>query len=78
MRISTRWTCRETARCVFSLFLILVTVVGAFAQNAVKGKVKDEQGQGLPGVSVVVKGTTAGTVTTTMVRIRLMHHPPEH
>lgn len=63
MRISTRWTCRETARCVFSLFLILVTVVGAFAQNAVKGKVKDEQGQGLPGVSVVVKGTTAGTVT---------------
>ncbi|MCF2442723.1 TonB-dependent receptor [Dyadobacter sp. CY345] len=63
MRISTRWTCRETARYALSLFLILVTVVGAFAQNTVKGSVKDEQGQGLPGVSVVVKGTTAGTVT---------------
>ncbi|WP_167268717.1 SusC/RagA family TonB-linked outer membrane protein [Dyadobacter arcticus] len=33
------------------------------AQNVVKGKIKDEQGQPLPGVSVVVKGTTAGTVT---------------
>lgn len=63
MRISTRWTCRESARYVFSLLLILLTVVGAFAQNTVKGKVKDDQGQGLPGVSVVVKGTTAGTVT---------------
>lgn len=63
MRFSTRWTYRETARCVFSLLLILITVVGAFAQNTVKGKVKDDQGLGLPGVSVVVKGTTAGTVT---------------
>ncbi|GGM78352.1 SusC/RagA family TonB-linked outer membrane protein [Dyadobacter beijingensis] len=40
-----------------------MTVVGAFAQNTIKGKIKDEQGQPLPGVSVVVKGTTAGTVT---------------
>ncbi|MEO6282081.1 MAG: TonB-dependent receptor [Dyadobacter sp.] len=37
--------------------------MGAFAQNAIKGKIKDEQGQSLPGVSVVVKGTTAGTVS---------------
>jgi TonB-linked SusC/RagA family outer membrane protein len=37
--------------------------VGAFAQNTIKGKIKDEQGQPLPGVSVVVKGTTSGTVT---------------
>ncbi|KQS34289.1 TonB-dependent receptor [Dyadobacter sp. Leaf189] len=35
----------------------------AHAQNTVKGRIKDEQGQALPGVSVVVKGTTAGTVT---------------
>lgn len=28
-----------------------------------KGKVNDEQGQGLPGVSVLVKGTSTGTVT---------------
>ena len=63
MRFSTGLTYRNQIRCVFSFLLSLVTVIGAFAQDAVKGKVKDEQGQGLPGVSVVVKGTTAGTVT---------------
>ncbi len=63
MRISTGLNYRRQARYVFSLFLSLIATIGAFAQDAVKGKVKDEQGQGLPGVSVVVKGTTAGTVT---------------
>ena len=63
MRISTRWTYRGTPRYAFSLFLLFVSVVGAYAQNTIKGAVKDEQGTGLPGVSVVVKGTTAGTVT---------------
>ncbi len=63
MRFSTGWTPRAVSRSVFSLCLALVTVVGAFAQNTIKGKIKDEQGQPLPGVSVVVKGTTAGTVT---------------
>ncbi len=36
-----------------------------FAQNVVTGSVKDDTGQFLPGVSVVVKGTTNGTVTDT-------------
>ncbi|WP_221394175.1 TonB-dependent receptor [Dyadobacter sp. NIV53] len=63
MRISTRWTYRSVQRYAFSLFLSLLTVVGAFAQETVKGKVKDDQSTGLPGVSVVVKGTTSGTVT---------------
>ena len=63
MRFSTGWTPRAVSRSVFSLCLVLVTVMGAFAQNTIKGKIKDEQGQALPGVSVVVKGTTAGTVT---------------
>jgi TonB-linked SusC/RagA family outer membrane protein len=63
MRFSTGWIPRASSRSVFSLFLILATVMGAFAQNAIKGKIKDEQGQSLPGVSVVVKGTTAGTVS---------------
>ncbi|WAC15416.1 TonB-dependent receptor [Dyadobacter pollutisoli] len=39
-------------------------MAGAYAQDVtVKGKVSDEQGQGLPGVSVVAKGTSVGTVT---------------
>ncbi|SKB57912.1 SusC/RagA family TonB-linked outer membrane protein [Dyadobacter psychrophilus] len=63
MRISTGWTFRAKSRYVSSLLLVLITVIGAFAQNVVKGTVKDDQGVALPGVSVVVKGTTAGTVT---------------
>ncbi|GAB2556113.1 TonB-dependent receptor [Spirosoma areae] len=34
------------------------------AQSRVTGKVIDQQGQGLPGVSIVVKGTTTGTVSS--------------
>ena len=34
-------------------------------QNAVKGKVTDQSGTPIPGVSVVVKGTTTGTTTDT-------------
>ncbi|WP_425423139.1 SusC/RagA family TonB-linked outer membrane protein [Spirosoma panaciterrae] len=35
----------------------------AFAQTRVSGKVTDAQGLALPGVSIVVKGTTTGTVS---------------
>ena len=35
----------------------------AFAQKSVTGKVVDEHGEGLPGVNVVEKGTTNGTIT---------------
>lgn len=46
------------------LYLVMASVIGAFAQSVpVKGKVTDDQGTGLPGVSVVVKSTTTGTVT---------------
>lgn len=36
----------------------------AFAQSKITGRVLDAQGLALPGVSIVVKGTTTGTVTT--------------
>ena len=53
-------------RLVFcSLFLLgLLGSVGAFAQSKVSGKVVDAQGLALPGVSIVVKGTTTGTVSS--------------
>ncbi|CAG5069767.1 TonB-dependent receptor P3 [Dyadobacter sp. CECT 9623] len=63
MRFSTDWVPRVVSRGIFSLLLMLAFVTAAHAQNTIKGKIKDEQGQALPGVSVVVKGTTAGTVT---------------
>lgn len=44
------------------LFLLVCTV--AMAQTNRTGTVVDETGQGLPGVSVKIKGTTIGTVTS--------------
>ena len=35
----------------------------AFAQNTISGTVTDENGEGLPGVSIIVKGTTSGVIT---------------
>ncbi|WP_025763434.1 SusC/RagA family TonB-linked outer membrane protein [Dyadobacter tibetensis] len=63
MRITTRWSGRERSRFVFSLLLALTTAFGAMAQKSVTGTVKDNKGLALPGVSVVVQGTTSGTVT---------------
>lgn len=64
MRISEREKYRSLTRYFYSLLLTLMVMTGAYAQDVtVKGKVNDEQGQGLPGVSVLVKGTSAGTVT---------------
>lgn len=47
------------------LFLALTFAISAFAQDrTVKGRITDsETGEGVPGVSVFVKGTTKGTVT---------------
>ena len=46
--------------------MFFIGTIGAFAQEArtVNGKVtSSEDGKGIPGVSVFVKGTTIGTVT---------------
>lgn len=45
-------------------FALLFCCIAAFAQNTINGKVVDfENGDPLPGASVVVKGTTTGTST---------------
>jgi len=55
-----KWT-----RMLLSLVLLMVLTTGmAFAQQrTVSGKVLDESGASIPGVSVLAKGTTVGTVT---------------
>ncbi|WP_188814302.1 SusC/RagA family TonB-linked outer membrane protein [Hymenobacter cavernae] len=47
----------------FLLFFLSMTA--AFAQTTVKGTVKDNTGAGLPGVTVLLKGTTIGAATDT-------------
>ena len=53
----------ESRFCALWLVLLLSTV-SAFAQSKVTGRVIDAQGSALPGVSILVRGTTTGTVTT--------------
>src|SRR5688572_5107652 len=50
---------------VFSIVAIQACCVRAWAQTSTKveGSVKSQDGSGLPGVNVVLKGTTAGTTT---------------
>ena len=48
------------------LLLVLVFISGmsyAIAQSAVTGTVTDENGEGIPGANIVIKGTSQGTIT---------------
>jgi TonB-dependent starch-binding outer membrane protein SusC len=51
-------------KLLFLLMVLLVTGISAMAQKTITGKVTDSFGSPLPGVTVVVKGTTTGTVTS--------------
>ena len=46
-----------------SLFIILLISLPLYAQQSIKGVVTDAQGDPLSGVTVLLKGTFAGTVT---------------
>ena len=55
---------RKTLRNYALITLMLMSSVMAFAQSTITGTVIDsETGEGLPGASVVEKGTTNGTIT---------------
>ncbi|MGW8123034.1 SusC/RagA family TonB-linked outer membrane protein [Roseivirga echinicomitans] len=45
------------------MMLVLVSFYAIAQDREVKGKVTDETGQGLPGVNVLIKGTTTGVAT---------------
>ena len=48
------------------LLLVLVFISGlsyAMAQSAVTGTVTDENGEGIPGANIIIKGTSQGTIT---------------
>jgi len=49
-------------RSVFFVLLLLINV-GLMAQQTVSGVVRDQNGQPMTGVTVVVQGTSAGTLT---------------
>ncbi len=62
----TKITIRKSwIQILFLPVLVLVSMTSATAQDlTVTGKITDrETGEGLPGVSVVVQGTSEGTIT---------------
>ncbi|WP_080239694.1 SusC/RagA family TonB-linked outer membrane protein [Spirosoma rigui] len=59
---ATSWL--RANRYYVTFILLLVCSAGVFAQTKVTGRVTDAQGGALPGVSILIKGTTQGTVTT--------------
>lgn len=70
IKISSSWSCKllyVVALSMFSVFVPQISHTGygvVFAQtNTAKGIVKDAQGEPIVGASVVVKGSTMGTVT---------------
>ena len=58
---------------LFSLSMLFAYATNGYAQNMVRGVVTDVTGDPLPGVSVVVKGTTTGTTTDIDVDTLSMH-----
>ncbi len=52
-------------QCVCTLLLSLCCAFSALAQNAlaISGKVSSDKGEGIPGVSIYVKGTTKGVIS---------------
>ncbi|MEI6866851.1 TonB-dependent receptor [Flavicella sp.] len=49
---------------LLSIGILCLMSFGVFAQNVIKGKVVEQSsGEGLPGVSIIIKGTSTGTST---------------
>jgi TonB-linked SusC/RagA family outer membrane protein len=49
--------------CLQFIFLLLLSSVTANAQTTVRGRIVDETGTSLPGVNVIIKGTSSGTTS---------------
>jgi TonB-dependent starch-binding outer membrane protein SusC len=54
---------KRAFRFLMLCFFFVAVSFGAYAQKTVTGKVIDEEGGALPGVAIVIKGTSTGTVT---------------
>ena len=48
---------------IYSSILFLLLCFSGYAQNTITGTIKDDENYPLPGVSVVIKGMTKGTVS---------------
>jgi len=65
-------------RLLGSLLVMLLAASTAFAQSTITGTVKDDKGEALAGVNIVVKGTILGTITDTNgnFTLKVNQNPP--
>ena len=54
---------QKKTKYVCLLFLLLLTTAASWAQVNVKGKITDEKGAGISGVTIILKGSNQGTGT---------------
>lgn len=55
---------KKTTLMLFVCLVVFVCTLQAQAQNLITGSVTDAKGEELPGVNIVLKGTTKGTITS--------------
>jgi len=63
ININVRGLIKNYSRKFFLVAFLLSVFVGAFSQGFIGGKVIDKTGLALPGVTVIIKGSTVGTAT---------------
>ena len=67
---SSLMRCASSLQRLFFLALLSIIAIGAYAQGkTVSGTVLDKSGESVIGASVVVKGTTNGTITDLTVSL---------
>jgi TonB-linked SusC/RagA family outer membrane protein len=59
------------------LMLLMLLSLASYGQNLVTGKVTDEKGEGLPGVTIAVKGTSLGVITDAEGQFTLQNVPSD-
>lgn len=54
---------RQTLHALLCFVLFFLTMTPSFAQNnlTITGTVRDQTGEGVPGATILVKGTSTGT-----------------
>ncbi|MFK7954444.1 MAG: TonB-dependent receptor [Ekhidna sp.] len=54
---------KSLIRVVSLMVISLVSIAGTFAQTSISGTITDENGDGIPGVTVVIQGTSQGNIS---------------
>lgn len=60
---------------MISLLFLAVYCIPAYAQGIISGTVSSTKGESLPGVNVIVEGTTTGTVTNMDGKFQIQASP---